>query len=64
MKVKSLKMKSFRGFKDVTIKFNPDSPTVFIGVNGAGKSTILDCLAILLSRYTSLVLSSPAKSSN
>lgn len=29
--------------------------TVFIGINGVGKSSILDCLAILLSRFSSAI---------
>lgn len=49
MKVKNLKIKSFRGIGDLTIEFDTHQPTVFIGVNGVGKSSILDCLAILLS---------------
>jgi predicted ATP-binding protein involved in virulence len=52
MKVKRLKMKSFRGIGDLTLEFDQTSPTVLIGINGAGKSSILDCLAILLSRFT------------
>lgn len=50
MKVERLSIKSFRGIDDLTLEFNPDQPTVFIGNNGVGKSSILDCLAILLSR--------------
>lgn len=49
MKVKCLKMTSFRGIGDLTLEFPDNEPTVFIGVNGVGKSSILDCLAILLS---------------
>ena len=49
MKVKRLKMNSFRGISDLTLEFQTDEPNVFIGINGAGKSSILDCLAILLS---------------
>ena len=49
MKVKRLKMKSFRGLSDLTLEFDTDEPTVFIGINGVGKSSILECLAILLS---------------
>ncbi|MEG4228191.1 AAA family ATPase [Microcoleus sp. N9_B2] len=52
MKVKRLKMNSFRGFSDLTLEFDRDEPTVFIGINGVGKSSILDCLAILLSWLT------------
>lgn len=52
MKVKRLKMNSFRGISDLTLEFNTDEPTVFIGINGVGKSSILECLAILLSWLT------------
>ncbi|MCF2151108.1 AAA family ATPase [Desmonostoc muscorum LEGE 12446] len=49
MKVKRLKMESFRGIGDLTLEFDEMSPTVLIGINGVGKSSILDCIAILLS---------------
>jgi predicted ATP-binding protein involved in virulence len=49
MKVKRLKMTSFRGINDLTLEFDDTEPTVLIGINGVGKSSILDCLAILLS---------------
>jgi predicted ATP-binding protein involved in virulence len=52
VKVKRLKMNSFRGISDLTLEFDTDEPTVFIGVNGVGKSSILECLAILLSWLT------------
>lgn len=52
MKVKRLKINSFRGISDLTLEFDKDEPTVFIGVNGVGKSSILECLAILLSWLT------------
>ncbi|MEH2085902.1 AAA family ATPase [Nostoc sp.] len=50
MKVKRLKMQSFRGIGDLTLEFGETSPTALIGINGVGKSSILDCLAILLSQ--------------
>jgi predicted ATP-binding protein involved in virulence len=55
MKVKRLTMKSFRGVGDLTLDFPTDEPIVFIGINGVGKSSILDCLAILLSHLTGLI---------
>ena len=55
MKVKRLTMNSFRGIGDLTLDFHEMGPTVLIGVNGVGKSRILDCLAILLSQYTGRV---------
>ena len=45
MKIVSLKIKNFRGYKDLTeIKF--DNLTVFVGKNDIGKSTILEALDI------------------
>ncbi|MDV2993308.1 MAG: DNA replication and repair protein RecF [Chroococcidiopsis sp. SAG 2025] len=49
MRVKQLKMRSFRGIGDLTLDFDATEPTVLIGINGVGKSSVLDCLAILLS---------------
>jgi len=55
MKVKRLELKGFRGFDEIVLDFdtNPQRPTVFIGNNGVGKSSILDSLAILLSYFVS-----------
>ena len=47
MNIEKLRMQNFRGFKDVTIDF-PQNLAVFIGVNGSGKSSIIDCLDHLL----------------
>ena len=55
MKIKHLKIKSFRGIGDLTIEFDANQPTVFIGVNGVGKSSILDYLANLLSWFFGLI---------
>jgi len=55
MRIKQLKMQSFRGIGDLIIDFDQKEPTVFIGINGVGKSSILDCLAILLSRFSSAI---------
>lgn len=55
MKIKRIAIKSFRGIKDLSLEFDNQEPTVILGINGVGKSSILDCLAILLSRFTSPV---------
>jgi predicted ATP-binding protein involved in virulence len=55
MKLKRLKMQSFRGIGDLTLEFSPNSPTIIMGVNGVGKSSILDCLAILFSTFVDLM---------
>ncbi|MBC6475107.1 MAG: AAA family ATPase [Hormoscilla sp. GM102CHS1] len=52
MKVKRLSMKAFRGIDQMTLEFDADGPTVLIGINGVGKSSILDCISILLSWFT------------
>jgi predicted ATP-dependent endonuclease of OLD family len=44
-------MTSFRGISDLTLEFQTNEPTVFIGINGVGKSSILDGLSLLLSRF-------------
>lgn len=51
MKVKTLEMKNFRGIGDLTLDFDFAEPTLLVGINGSGKSSILDCLAILLSHF-------------
>lgn len=56
MKVKRLEINYFRGIKNLTLDFDSKEPTVFLGVNGVGKSSILDCLAILLSWFNTGVL--------
>lgn len=55
MKVKRLTINSFRGIDNLNLEFNTDEPIVIIGNNGVGKSSILDCIAILLSRLLSLI---------
>lgn len=50
MKVKSLKIKNFRCFEELKIDFNEDY-TVLVGVNGAGKSSILEAISIGLGSY-------------
>ncbi|BDA73634.1 SMC domain protein [Rivularia sp. IAM M-261] len=52
MKVKHLKIKNFRGLSDLELEFQVQEPMVLVGVNGVGKSSILDCLTILLSQFT------------
>ncbi|MBD1903982.1 MULTISPECIES: AAA family ATPase [Cyanophyceae] len=49
MKVKRLKMTSFRGISDLTLDFQTEEPNLLIGINGVGKSNIIYCLALFLS---------------
>jgi predicted ATP-binding protein involved in virulence len=54
MKVKRLKMQSFRGISDLTLDFD-DRLNVLIGDNGSGKSSILYCSAVFLSYLMSRI---------
>lgn len=53
MRIKELKIKNFRCYEDVEIKLNSNY-TVLIGINGAGKTTILDAISIALGGYVSV----------
>jgi predicted ATP-binding protein involved in virulence len=49
MKINFLAINDFRGFRDLSVEFSKASNIiVFIGINGSGKSTILDAISILL----------------
>ncbi|MBN1592358.1 MAG: AAA family ATPase [Candidatus Coatesbacteria bacterium] len=50
MQAKRLEINNFRGIRSLTIDFH-DRMNVFIGENGAGKSAVLDLLAIMLSDF-------------
>ncbi len=48
MKIQKLELENFRGFKGKhEIDFKPDV-NVFVGINGAGKTTVLDALSFFL----------------
>lgn len=51
MKVESLTIENFRGIEKLNLKFSPNEPTVLIGINGSGKSSILTCFSFLFDRY-------------
>jgi predicted ATP-binding protein involved in virulence len=51
MRIEKLHIQNFRGFQDITLNFPKSNLAVFIGINGAGKSTILDCIAIMLAEF-------------
>ena len=52
MEIKELYLENFRGFENLKINFS-SKLAVFIGRNGAGKSSVLDAIAILLNQYDS-----------
>ena len=50
MYIKRLQLENFRCFEQLTIDF-PKDYTVLIGGNGAGKSSILDAVAIAMASF-------------
>lgn len=57
LRLQKLQLESFRGFDALTIDFPSEGPAVFIGVNGCGKSSILDAIAAHLSIWIEGILS-------
>lgn len=51
MKIERLRLLNFRGVEQLEVDFR-ERTTAFVGVNGVGKSTVLDALAIALSQLT------------
>ena len=49
MRIESIDIDGFRGIPELKLEF-PGQINVLVGVNGAGKSAVLDCTAIMLSR--------------
>jgi len=50
MKLSELTIKNFRGFREISVRF-PSGPAILVGINGSGKSSVLDCIAIFLSHF-------------
>lgn len=49
MKIKQLELENFRGFAGKhVVKFHAEKPTVIVGVNGSGKTSVLDALFQLI----------------
>ena len=47
MKIQSLQLKNFRCFKNEIIRFH-DKLTVLVGVNGSGKTALIEAVAMIL----------------
>ena len=51
MKIQRLRIQNFRRFEDVTIDF-PELTTSLVGMNGSGKTTVIDALNTLMALYS------------
>lgn len=51
MRLSNLSVRDFRGFKEIDLPLAPDV-TVLVGVNGAGKTSLLDAIAQMLAYLT------------
>ncbi|MCB9526282.1 MAG: AAA family ATPase [Myxococcales bacterium] len=51
MRIERLRLINYRGFAELDLAFPPAGPTVFVGDNGSGKSTVLRALDRLTSQY-------------
>ncbi|MEH2410505.1 AAA family ATPase [Nostoc sp.] len=60
MRLKQLALTQFRGFEQVTFDFHPGM-NLLVGINGVGKSTVLDALRILLSQVLPKFTASKSK---
>ena len=60
MRVERLSLANFRGFEQIELSFEDDL-TVIAGVNGVGKSAILNAIAVLLSHTLREIAQSRAK---
>ncbi len=50
MRINSIDLQNYRGIEKLFLRFPEQQTAVIVGINGSGKSSILDCLAIMLSR--------------
>jgi len=51
MRIKRLILHNFRGFQELDLEFSTNLATVLIGINGAGKTSVLDAIEILLNKF-------------
>lgn len=61
MKIKKLEIHNFRGLSDVIIDNLDPHLNLLMGVNGAGKSSVLDAIALLLQSFTARLTTSAGK---
>lgn len=61
MRIQKIEITDFRGLSNVTIDNLDKNLNLLMGVNGAGKSSILDSIALLLTAFTSRLSTATSK---
>jgi type I restriction enzyme M protein len=61
LRVRAVRLRDFRGFARLDLELPAAGSTVLIGVNGAGKSSVLDAVAAVLSPLASLASGGTAR---
>ena len=62
MQIKRFTLVNFRGIEHIELDFEGKKTVALVGVNGVGKSSILDALAITLSNLTARMIGQASKS--
>ena len=57
MKIRDIAIDHFRGIGNVYIERLDQHMNLFVGINGAGKSSILDAISLVFSWYVARMLS-------
>lgn len=52
MYIEEIELENFRRFNQLSLKKIPNNLVVFVGINGAGKSSILDAISVMLYNIT------------
>ena len=55
MRVRHLSMKSYRGIGTLELDFPDEGPVALIGINGSGKTSVLNCISKLLISLTNKI---------
>ncbi len=58
IRIKNISIKNIKGFSDISIDFNTENQTnLILGINGRGKTTILQLIAVALQQLENKILS-------
>jgi len=63
VRIEQLKVKNFRCLEDITINFSNNNMAVIVGMNGVGKTAILDSLEIFLTAIFKFIIAPPIEKS-